>query len=238
MKPSQADAAQRPPLVPDSVLYGPGSPFRRLPAPGPVTVFLRLAAIYLATGAAAVALRAALGVARPAAVPIRWSPVELLWAALGVVAYVLYNAVAPRLVRRLPGGPELLSWMSRRVLKMFGSLPLATMLGMALLAGIGEEIIFRGWLQPLLGLWLTALLFAVAHFPPTTYRWRSPWTWGMVGIYFPVALAIGALFAWRGNLLAPMATHFASDALGLVLISRAMARARSAAAAKAAPVAA
>ncbi|HVT15496.1 MAG TPA: CPBP family intramembrane glutamic endopeptidase [Thermoanaerobaculia bacterium] len=89
-----------------------------------------------------------------------------------------------------------------------------------------QEIIFRGWLQPLLGLWLTALLFAAAHFSPTDYRWSSPFTWGMVALYFPVSLGIGALFLWRGNLLAPILTHFASDALGLLFLSRALARAR------------
>jgi membrane protease YdiL (CAAX protease family) len=215
-------------LVPDSVLYGPGSPIRRLPELKPVTVFLRLVAIYLVGGAAALALRAALGVARPAAVPIVWSVSELPWAVAGLAAYILYNVLVLRIVRRLPGGAELLTWMSRRVLKMFGSLPLGTLLGIALLAGIGEEIVFRGWLQPVLGLWLTSLLFAVLHFPPTEYRWSSPLTWGMIAIYLPVAVGIGALFAWRGNLLAPILTHGAGDALGLISISRAMARARTA----------
>lgn len=216
-------------LVPDSVLYGPGSPIRRLPELQPRTVLLRLVATYLAGGAAALALRAALGVARPAAVPIAWSFSELPWAAAGLLAYILYNRiVVSRIVRRLPGGTELLTWMSRRVLKMFGALPLGTLLGMALLAGIGEEIVFRGWLQPVLGLWLTSLLFAVLHFPPTEYRWSSPLTWGMIAIYLPVAVGIGALFAWRGNLLAPILTHAASDALGLLTISRAVARARTA----------
>jgi membrane protease YdiL (CAAX protease family) len=215
-------------LVPDSVLYGPGSPIRRLPDLKPATVFLRLAATYLVAGAAVVALRAVLGVARPATVPVAWSVAELPWAVAGLAAYVLYNVVASRLVKRLPGGLELLTWMSRRTLKMFGSLPLGTLLGMALLAGVGEEIVFRGWLQPMLGLWLTSLLFAVVHFLPTDYRWSSPLTWGMIAIYLPVALGIGALFAWRGNLLAPILTHGASDALGLLTISRAMARARTA----------
>lgn len=227
---ASASATPRPSLVPDSVLFGPGSPFRHLPELGPVTVFLRLAAIYLSAGAAAVGLRAALGAARPAAVPVAWSARELPWAILGVAVYLLYNAVAPRVVRRFPGGRELLSWMRRHVLRLFASLPLGTLLGMALFAGICEEIVFRGWLQPLLGLWVTSLLFAVLHFPPTECRWSSPLTWGMIGLYVPAALGFGALFLWRGNLLAPMAAHFLSDALGLLLIRRAMARARAAAA--------
>lgn len=34
---------------------------------------------------------------------------------------------------------------------------------LALAAGVGEELLFRGALQPVFGLWPTALLFAVAH---------------------------------------------------------------------------
>jgi membrane protease YdiL (CAAX protease family) len=33
-----------------------------------------------------------------------------------------------------------------------------------LCAGIGEELLFRGALQPLLGIWWTGLLFALAHY--------------------------------------------------------------------------
>lgn len=34
---------------------------------------------------------------------------------------------------------------------------------LAIAAGIGEEVLFRGALQPVLGIWLTSLLFAVIH---------------------------------------------------------------------------
>ena len=36
-------------------------------------------------------------------------------------------------------------------------------LGLALGAGIGEEILFRGALQPVLGIWFTSILFAIVH---------------------------------------------------------------------------
>ena len=41
------------------------------------------------------------------------------------------------------------------------SLPAALLL--AILAGTGEEIFFRGALQPVIGLWLTSLFFALIH---------------------------------------------------------------------------
>jgi membrane protease YdiL (CAAX protease family) len=34
---------------------------------------------------------------------------------------------------------------------------------LALIAGISEEILFRGALQPIFGLWFTSILFAVVH---------------------------------------------------------------------------
>ena len=37
---------------------------------------------------------------------------------------------------------------------------------LALASGIGEEALFRGALQPVVGLWLATLLFALAHFVP------------------------------------------------------------------------
>lgn len=43
----------------------------------------------------------------------------------------------------------------------FNTLPLALILALA--SGIGEEILFRGALQPVFGIWMTSLLFAVLH---------------------------------------------------------------------------
>jgi membrane protease YdiL (CAAX protease family) len=223
-------------VVPPGGAGAADSPLRKLPELGPVSAVVRIGAIYVMSGALVVGLRAALGFARPAAVPLAWSPVELGWGVAGVFAYLLYNLGMPQLVLRLPGGKLVLSWMSRRSLMLFGKLPLPTLLAMALLAGVCEEIVFRGWLQAVAGLWLTSFIFSLAHFPPTAYRWRHPVTWGMVALYFPVSLAIGALFDWRGNLLAPIVTHMVSDALGLLLIVRVLAaRRRDADAPAAAP---
>jgi len=44
-----------------------------------------------------------------------------------------------------------------------------------------------------------------------------------------VDLFVGWLYAWRGNLLAPILMHALSDSLGLLFISRAAASARDAA---------
>ncbi len=73
---------------------------------------------------------------------------------------------------------------------------------LGLLAGIPEELLFRGAIQPALGLPLTALLFGVLHAITPTYV-----------VYASLAgLGLGALFAWRGDLWAATAAHVVYDA--------------------------
>jgi membrane protease YdiL (CAAX protease family) len=138
----------------------------------------------------------------------------------GIVVYAAYNALFPALLSQSAAGRSLLALLATRNRTLFGKLPLWTMLLMALLAGVCEEVLFRGWLQPLTGLWLASFVFALVHFPPNRYAWSHPATWAMVALYFPVGLALGWLYTWRGNLLAPVVAHALSDALGLFALSR------------------
>jgi membrane protease YdiL (CAAX protease family) len=149
---------------------------------------------------------------------------------VGVVAYAVYNALFASVLRVSRAGSVLLGWMARRNSTLFGRLPLSAMFVMAALAGPCEELIFRGWLQPVAGLWTTSAVFAVLHFLPNRYKWSHLVTWGMVALYFPVGLAVGWLYEWRANLLGPVVMHSLSDSLGLLFLARAVAaRARAAA---------
>jgi len=210
----------------DTDLYGSQSPFRRLPALSAGSALARQMGTYLVIGAlVAAAVRAASG-ALPS-VQIALSLPELGWGLAGVLAYAAYNAVIPQLLSRARPGKSLLGWMARRNLALFGKLPLWTLLMMAALAGPAEELIFRGWLQPVAGLWTASLVFALAHFPPSRYRWSHPATWGMIALYFPVGVLVGALYAWRGNLSAPILMHSLSDSLGVLVLARAVAKPRA-----------
>lgn len=83
-------------------------------------------------------------------------------------------------------------------------------------AGIGEEVLFRGALQPLvikwtmpwIGIAVVALLFGLAHAVTTTY--------------FVAATLIGVYFGWLSHafddLLAPVIAHAAYDFFALVFI--------------------
>jgi len=79
------------------------------------------------------------------------------------------------------------------------------------LAGLGEELLFRGVLQPLVGLPAASLVFGAVHVGGRSFIGYGVW-----------AACIGALFGWlmveTGGLLAPIVAHAVYDALALAYI--------------------
>ena len=86
-------------------------------------------------------------------------------------------------------------------------------LGIAAVASfsaLGEELWFRGILQPWLGLWLQALAFGVVHSQlrgPSRYAWVA---WATL-----MGLSFGALFALTGSLAGPIVAHALINGLNL-----------------------
>jgi membrane protease YdiL (CAAX protease family) len=76
-------------------------------------------------------------------------------------------------------------------------------------AGVGEEILFRGALQPLLGLWFAAVLFVVLHgYISLKDRKKS-----IYGVFLIVVSAgFGYLFFYL-DVYAAMAAHFIFDVI-------------------------
>ena len=83
-------------------------------------------------------------------------------------------------------------------------------LALAIGAGIGEEILFRGALQPVLGIWFTSLLFAVVH---VQYGLLNPATL----VLFLLALILGHI-KQRHNTNVAILVHFGYDLI-LALIT-------------------
>lgn len=89
---------------------------------------------------------------------------------------------------------------------------------LAAVAGISEEILFRGVVQvalaralPEWGALLTASgLFGLVHFASPAYAILA----GIMGLY------LGALFLAQGNLLAPIVTHALYDFVALIYVAR------------------
>jgi hypothetical protein len=80
---------------------------------------------------------------------------------------------------------------------------------LALASSIGEEVLFRGALLPLVGVWIQALVFALLHVGPK--RRFLPWT----ASAFVLGFAFGELARATGSLGGPIAAHFAINFLNL-----------------------
>ena len=104
--------------------------------------------------------------------------------------------------------------LARELARALGPLTLAECAVLAALSGFAEEALFRGALQPRIG-WLGAsVAFGLAHVAPR--RALLPWT----GFALVAGLALGALFASTGNLVAPIAAHTAINAVNLRWLTR------------------
>ena len=117
-----------------------------------------------------------------------------------------------------PPAVRLVQIVERRIAPLFAGAGPAAIVLVAVLAGIGEEVLFRGVVQPALGrhlplaaaVALTAALFGVAHWITPAYALLA----GLVGIY------LGLLLAWSGNLLIPIVAHALYDVVALTLLVR------------------
>jgi membrane protease YdiL (CAAX protease family) len=83
---------------------------------------------------------------------------------------------------------------------------------LALLSAFGEEMLFRGLLQPYIGVLPQALIFGAAH------QMRGPSRWVWVVWATMVGLALGAMFQFTGSLLGPLAAHALVNGLNLVYL--------------------
>jgi uncharacterized protein len=81
----------------------------------------------------------------------------------------------------------------------------------SVMSGVGEEALFRGAFQPVLGILVTSLLFGVLHVGPD--RRYLVWTVWAIG----AGVLFGALYEWTGGILAPMTAHVLHNAATLLL---------------------
>jgi membrane protease YdiL (CAAX protease family) len=129
--------------------------------------------------------------------------------AVGAATGLAVIALSAELARRTAWGDRL----ARALAHVLGRLSLAECIGLALLSGVAEEAFFRGALQPQVGLLAASALFALAHFAPR--RDLLPWTL----FSFAAGLALGGLFAWTGNLVAPVVAHALVNAVNLRVLA-------------------
>jgi membrane protease YdiL (CAAX protease family) len=80
----------------------------------------------------------------------------------------------------------------------------------ALLAALGEEPLFRGALQPLIGLVPTAVLFGLLHVTSVAH----------IILACLSGLLLGWLYQWSGSLWPPIAAHLTTDLVVGLLLAR------------------
>ena len=120
---------------------------------------------------------------------------------LGILVGVLTAWAAWQAFLRVPPLRAVLYHL-RKVLDLDTLNPVNIVL-VALSAGVGEEALFRGALQPHLGLAWTALLFGLAH----------PLSWAYIAYASLAGLVLGGLVEATGSLLPAMVCHTVVDAI-------------------------
>jgi membrane protease YdiL (CAAX protease family) len=115
-----------------------------------------------------------------------------------LTAVLKINALASfrRLVLELPARADFGGWNP---------------LWFGLCAGIGEELLFRGSLQPLLGIWWTGLLFALAHYGTGRFNSMNLMKCGYAAFLFLTSLMLGLVLLQIG-LIAAVVFHSVGDA--------------------------
>lgn len=168
--------------------------------------------------AALIAVAVGLGrwVGAPAFGHFRWDLGGLAWGIVATVPLLL----ALRWCLRTKWGPiaRLVALVEERLGSFAAGAGLPELALLAVLAGVGEEALFRGVAQeslasrlpPWIALLGASVLFGVAHWITFTYAVLAT----IVGVY------LGTLYAASGNLLAPIVTHALYDLAALSILAR------------------
>ncbi|HUL13350.1 MAG TPA: CPBP family intramembrane glutamic endopeptidase [Methylococcaceae bacterium] len=146
------------------------------------------------------------------------NPAAFVWGVAGTVPLYLMFVIS----YRLPVGE--LRDIRRFLIDKFGPFLTACrwrdLIYLGLLAGITEEVLFRGALQPWLeakggwaaGLIGSNLLFALAHWITPVYALLA----GLTGVYLGLALDVGG----ERNLTVPILIHALYDILAFMAVAR------------------
>jgi hypothetical protein len=177
------------------------------PHPTPSTKVVILSAIFFEGGMALVAILLGYLFSFPLGKLINWNGLDLLWGALatipllGLFLFSLTSRWKPlRSIRRT---------MHRVILESMKHCSVLQILMICLLAGFGEELLFRGLIQEGLAAWIGgqagdwiglfvgAIAFGLLHPISLTY----------ILLVVIVGLYLGALMLYFDNLLVPIVVH-------------------------------
>lgn len=127
---------------------------------------------------------------------------------LQILLGLLVGLVAAFVAQIIINSP-LLNKVNKRYANMLGrfDLSMSEILFISVCAGVGEELLFRGALQPLLGILITSIAFVAIH----GYLNPKDWRLSMYGLYMTIVIAgIGYLTVVSG-LIASIIAHTVID---------------------------
>jgi membrane protease YdiL (CAAX protease family) len=127
-----------------------------------------------------------------------------IWLGVLLVLLLLAGLVS------LLGGREALPQQPPAMVLWIGALPLWARAAVAISAGVVEEIFFRGFLQPRVGVLASTVLFALAHL-----GYGQPFM--LVGVTL-LSLLYAELRRRRGSVWAPVAAHAIFDLVQLLVV--------------------
>ena len=151
---------------------------------------------------------AALGGARLTDVRVPWGAARpLLAATLGLVVAALLAAVNFRLLHR-PWGPwrDVRAAVDEVLVPTFSVLASWQIVVVSVAASVGEELFFRGFLQPLVGVVAASVAFGLAHVVGSRMLAFGVWATGM-------GVVMGGLAVATGGIVASMTAHACYDVL-------------------------
>ncbi len=180
------------------------------PSAGDRGLGVRLALGYSLLSAIGIGLSLGVRGASPFVHPDPWLVLPPIVAASASVAMGVAMAFALTLATRVSA--IRFEWASRLCgeLRPFArSLTSGQVLLVAGLSSLGEELLFRGFLLPLVGIVASSVIFGFAH----QMRGSSRWVW--IAWAAVAGLLFGAAFRLTGSLVAPLVAHALTNAANL-----------------------
>ena len=173
----------------------------------------RILAIALLTQGGLIAL--AWWCSRALDLPPQWNA-SLRDVVIGLVSALTLGGANYLLLTRAPSNwlvDGVRSVYRETIVPLFGGLSMAGAIAIGAAAGVGEEWLFRGIVQPIVGLAASSVLFGIAHVGGARMLPFGVWATGM-------GVVMGTLAIVTGGLTAPMVAHGVYDILALEYIRR------------------
>ena len=142
--------------------------------------------------------------------PLTYEPVRdlMIGTAAAVPPFLLFLFSISKAVKNVPFFGSLRKMILTEIKAVFSRCTLIDIIIISLLAGFGEELLFRGLLQAKLGIVAASIIFGLFHAVSPAYVIAAT----IMGFY------IGVSYQMSGGLLVPVQIHFVYDLAALVYL--------------------